>query len=716
VNQKTAARLAWGLWTCGIFLIILGFVLIVLGRNDPAPGTFGFRGSDALFALAFGTTGALIATRRPANPIGWLFLTAGILGGANLLSSEFASYSIHHEVAVPGGNTAKWFSDWLWFQGQLIFVFLLLLFPDGSLPSPRWRPLVWIVVSGTALALIGGWLSPTAPATFDDPITIWPLPGTLGATARTVSSAGTVLTLLTLLFSTSAPIVRYRRATAEVRQQLKWFAAAAGLVGMILIAFIAVMTTAPSYASLLSVLWVIAASMIPVATGIAILRHRLYDIDVVINKAVVFAVLAAFITVVYLAIVVGIGALVGARGNFALSILATAIIAVAFQPARERARHLANRLVYGKRATPYETLSEFAGRMSEAFATEEILPRMARILGEGTGARRAEVWLRVGGEIRPAASWPEEQPMSNPISLQSDDVPEIDDVDRVVAVRHHGELLGALAVSKPPTEPLTPAEDELISDLASQAGLVLRNVRLTSELQARLEELQASRQRLVTAQDEERRRLERNLHDGAQQQLVSLAIKLRMARSISDKDSAKADQILAEVEREAADALEDLRDLARGIYPPLLADQGLVAALSAQARKAALSVEIVSDGVGRYPQEIEAAVYFCCLEALQNAAKYARASRAVVRLAGDDQSLNFSVEDDGAGFDPATTPRGTGLQNMADRVEALGGRFEIDSRPGEGTRVTAKIPAAVGPGLTPLAGGKRVRQDDAIQK
>jgi signal transduction histidine kinase len=286
----------------------------------------------------------------------------------------------------------------------------------------------------------------------------------------------------------------------------------------------------------------------------------------------------------------------------------------------------------------------------------------------------------------------------------------------VVAVRHQGELLGVLSVSKPPAEPLSPAEEKLVSDLASQAGLVLRNVRLTSELQARLEELQASRQRLVTAQDEERRRLERNLHDGAQQQLVALAIKLRMARSISAKDSAKADQVLAEVESEAADALENLRDLARGIYPPLLADQGLVAALSAQARKAALPVEVVSDGVGRYPQEIEAAVYFCCLEALQNAAKYSRASRAVVRLAGDDLSLNFLVEDDGAGFDPATTARGTGLQNMADRVEALGGRFEIDSRPGEGTRVTAKIPAAVGPGLTPLAGGKRVRQDDVIQK
>jgi signal transduction histidine kinase len=716
VNQKTAARLAWGLWTIGILLDILGLVLVALGRHDPAPGTFGFRGSEAMFALVFGTVGALIASRRPANPIGWLFLTAGVLAGAGLVSNEFANYALHHEVALPGAGTAAWISEWGWFPSQPIFALLLLLFPDGRVPSPRWRPLVWVIVSGTALALVGGWLSPAVPATFDDPITVWPLPGALGAFAGTVSSIGASLTMLSLLLSTSAPIVRYRTATTEVREQLKWFATAAAVWGLFLIAFVAIMATAPGYVYPLSILWMISAAMIPVATGIAILRHRLYDIDVVINKAVVFAVLAAFITVVYLAVVVGIGAVVGARGNFALSIFATAIIAVAFQPARERARRLANRLVYGKRASPYETLSEFAGKMSETFATEEILPRMARILGEGTGARRAEVWLRVGPEIRPAASWPEKQRDVKPIPLRDGQLPEIGDLDRVVAVSHQDELLGALAVSKPPAEPLSSAEEKLISDLASQAGLVLRNVRLTSELRARLEELQASRQRLVTAQDEERRRLERNLHDGAQQQLVSLAIKLRMARSISDKDSAKADQMLADVEREAADALEDLRDLARGIYPPLLADQGLVAALSAQARKAALPVEIVSDGVGRYPQEIEAAVYFCCLEALQNAAKYARASRAVVRLAGDDQSLNFSVEDDGAGFDPATTARGTGVQNMADRVEALGGRFEIDSRPGEGTRVTAKIPAAVGPGLTPLAGGKRVRQDDGIQK
>src|SRR4029453_11366894 len=175
--------------------------------------------------------------------------------------------------------------------------------------------------------------------------------------------------------------------------------------------------------------------------------------------------------------------------------------------------------------------------------------------------------------------------------------------------RHQGELLGAITVKKPPSEPLTSDERKLLNDLAAQAGLVLRNARLTEELRLRLEELQASRQRIVAAQDQERRRIERNIHDGAQQQLVALAVKLGLVRTIGRTDQEKADQILVELQTDAQQALEDLRDLARGIYPPLLADQGLLAALEAQARKASLPVVVETDGVGRYPQEAQAGGY-----------------------------------------------------------------------------------------------------------
>jgi signal transduction histidine kinase len=252
-------------------------------------------------------------------------------------------------------------------------------------------------------------------------------------------------------------------------------------------------------------------------------------------------------------------------------------------------------------------------------------------------------------------------------------LPVIPDADRVVAVRHQGELLGALSVSKRKGESLTPIEEKLLDDLANQAGLVLKNVGLTSDLQRRLEELHASRQRLVAAQDQERRRLERNLHDGAQQNLVAIKVKLGLAEMMTAKDPQKARDLISALKADTDEALETLRDLARGIYPPLLADKGLVAALESQARKATVPVTVEGDGLGRYPQELEAAVYFCVLEALQNVQKYASAKSATVRLSEVAHALQFEISDDGHGFDQTTMIRGAGLTNMSDRLDALGG-------------------------------------------
>ena len=214
-----------------------------------------------------------------------------------------------------------------------------------------------------------------------------------------------------------------------------------------------------------------------VAIGVAILKHRLYDIDVIINKAVVYGILGAFITVVYVAIVVVVGAFIGAT-QF-LSLVATAIVAIAFQPARDRAKRTANRVIYGKRATPYEVLSGFSEHVSETYGGEDILPRMARLLAEGTGATDATVWLRVDDEMRPAASWPVPAAAATRPSRRTDDgLPAFPDVDAAVAVRHGSDLLGALTVTKPPSDPILPEEDKLLADLAAQAGLVLENFRL----------------------------------------------------------------------------------------------------------------------------------------------------------------------------------------------------------------------------------------------
>ena len=308
---------------------------------------------------------------------------------------------------------------------------------------------------------------------------------------------------------------------------------------------------------------------------------------------------------------------------------------------------------------------------------------MASIIKETARAGGATVWLLIGREFRAAATTGriDDPP---PVAAEGDELPPMP-ADYAAPVKHQGQLLGALAVSMAANDPIDRTRERLVDDLASQAGAVLKNVRL-------VEDLRASRKRLVAAQDEERRRLERNIHDGAQQQLVALSVKLRLLEQLAPREPSKAAEMASELQAETATALEDLRDLARGIYPPLLADRGLPAALEAQARKSPVAVTVMPDGVGRYPQDVESALYFCCLEALQNIAKYAGASHAEIRLTASGGEVAFVVADDGEGFDPSAVLHGSGLQGMADRLEAVGGTLEIRSWPGSGTTVTGRVP------------------------
>jgi signal transduction histidine kinase len=434
--------------------------------------------------------------------------------------------------------------------------------------------------------------------------------------------------------------------------------------------------------------------------GVAILRFRLFDMELVVRRAFVFGVLAAFTTVVYVVVVIAIPTLIlgpsEVSGFGLLPFVAAAVIAIAFQPVRGWARRLAARTVYGERATPYEVMSELAERMGESFGEDDLLPRIARAIGEGTRAERADVWLRVGTQLRHAANWPGDQGDGSMIPLTGEELPDGIPGDTAVPVIDRGEILGALSLSEAPGEAVSDAERRLLDGVASQAGVALRNIRLTEELRDNLAQLMASRQRLVTAQDEQRRKLERDIHDGAQQQLVAMSVKAKLAETMMERDPDVARRIVGELRTESQEALESLRDLARGIYPPLLADEGIAAALEAQARRSSVEVTVRAESIGRESQEVEAAVYFCCLEALQNIAKYANARSAEVVLTRSDGVLRFEVRDDGVGFDPETTKRGTGLQNMADRVEALGGRVEVRTDVGAGTTVVGTIPVASG--------------------
>jgi signal transduction histidine kinase len=691
LKQESSARLAWLLWALSLVLVVLFGVVAVSHREINTDLNIALNAHDAFTALVFPAVGALIASRRKENPIGWILLAIGLSAGASAVANVYAGeVPIGSPASPAGANAVKWFNSWVWVPEWFLFVtFLLFLFPDGSLPSPRWKWLGRLGGVGMGLLILGGMLSPDAPglAGYDNPIG-------LGSGVDVLLPVGLALFLVTAIASVVALVMRFRRSAGEEREQMKWFAYA-GVATLVLRLVDLTVGRGANAAHPLVALGFVAVPLLPVATGIAIFRYRLYDIDVVINKTVVYGSLAAFITAVYVAIVVGIGTLVGQgdQQNLALSIAATAVVAVGFQPVRQRVQRLANRLVYGKRATPYEVLSEFSARMGGTQAAEDLLLRMARMLAEGTGASEALVWLKVGSELRPAARWPEGT-LPASLALADGEVPELPDASLALPVTHRDELLGALSLAKAPGERLSPAEDKLAADLASQAGLVLRNVRLTEELLARLEQLRASRQRIVAAQDEERRRLERNIHDGAQQQLVALAVRIRLARSLADKEPERAETMLEQVEAEVGAALDDIRDLARGIYPPLLADQGLVAALQGQARRAVVPVRVVAVGITRYPQEAEAAVYFCVLEALQNVAKYAGAARVSIRLRDEGHALTFEVEDDGAGFDTTSRGYGTGLQGMADRLAALGGELRVDSAPGKGTRVVGLLPVS----------------------
>jgi signal transduction histidine kinase len=697
MKARTAHRIAWGTAALFIALALVGETLVVLNRSaaDVAENV-----ALGLVFMAMAVVGALVASRRPENPIGWILVFSASGVAVAFVSGEYAYYAlVTNPGSLPGAQWASWLSSWVWLATFTpLLTFLLLLFPDGHLPSHRWRPVAWV---GGAVVAFSVLVVPFAP----DLDSELPVRNPVEVSAiQSVAEAMWIVVwplLVALIVASAASlIVRFRRASGEEREQIKWFAFGASVMaGSFVLSMVLGLLNLSQFEETVpgTLLSIVGFASIPAAAGIAILKYRLYDIDIVIKKTVVFGVVAAFMTLVYVAIVVGIGTFVASESNAVLTIAAAAVIAVAFQPVRERARHLANRLVYGKRASPYELLSEFSGRVSGVYATEDLLPRTARVIGEGTGATRADVWLKVGSQIRPAGTWPDEAPRLEAMAVPDGEVPPIPGADGVFPVRHQGELLGALTLTKPRGEPLTPAEEKLLTDVASQAGLVLRNVRLTAELRANLEELRASRQRIVTAQDEERRRLERNIHDGAQQQLVALAMKLGLARTLAQRDPNTAFGMLDQLQSEAQDALDNLRDLARGIYPPLLADQGLVAALDAQARKASIHVDIEADGIGRYPQDVEAAVYFCTLEALQNVAKYAAASRVTVTLAADDGEVLFTVSDDGVGFDPATARRGSGLTNMSDRLSALGGTVEIRSAPGEGTTVSGRLPARADP-------------------
>ena len=677
------ARWPWIVLALGAAFASLGLVFVSL-NGDSLIG----ESTNFLAFMGMGVVGALSLSRAPGNRIGALLLWVAVSVGAAFATAVWSTYLFEHGDRAAAGWVG-WLGNTLWTLSLFpLLVLLPLWFPDGKLVSPRWRSVSWVGIALSVAAFLTlGFALPTQPVSVDAAGNDIEIANPLHVPAlepiEWLAWALWPALLALFVLAIASMFIRFRRSTGVERQQLKWFAFASTLLAGYFAVSAILEAVGISEGPIGQMISGLVFAGIPVAVGIAILQYRLWDLDVVIKKAVVAATLVVLAVAVYAGAVALLASLTADRGNTGALFVVALGLGIAFRPVMRVARRFADRVVYGRRATPYEVLAEFSDRMGTSFATADVLPRMAQVLGEGTGAETARVWLLVGGEFHPAAAWPPDASPAEPvrpIGTRFDISGEA-----VTEVRDRGELLGALSVRMPASDPMSPSKDKLVRDLAAQAGMVLRNVRL-------VEDVRASRQRLVAAQDEERRRLERNIHDGAQQQLVALAVKARLARQLTERDPAKAAEILGQIEEETQSALEDLRDLARGIYPPLLADRGLVAALEAQSRKASVPVSVEADAVGRYPADVEATVYFCTLEALQNVAKYAGADRTVIRLSQSNGSLSFEVVDEGRGFDPDAVATGSGLQGMADRLAAVGGSLEIRSAPGSGTTVAGRVP------------------------
>jgi signal transduction histidine kinase len=681
LSEVRPARWPW-VALAGFFSFAITGMIGVAVNGESLAGQIPYVIAFTLFAIV----GALLLSRLPGNRVGGLLLFGAAVTAGSFAAGELMTYLVREGVTEGPAVVAMGLGSSLgWLVGIFpVILFLPQLFPDGHLPSRRWLPFAWLcaaVLAFLGVALLFG--QDTLVGSSDDAVIANPLfmPGLAGIEIPDAVFAVSLIGLL--VGSVLSLVLRFRRSSGVERQQIKWVALA--------VAFLAssfILSTVASAIGLNgdlidSIVSGIAFITVPLAVAVAVLQYHLYDLDVVVKKALVAGALVLLVIAAYAAVVGLLGVITSGNESSGSVFIVALLLGLAFRPVTRFARRIADRVVYGRRATPYEVLTEFSERVGESYATEDVLGRMAQILGQATGAGSARVWLRLGAELHPAASWPTDAEPAAVAVVANEALPTIEG-ETVVEVQDRGELLGALSVAMPPSDPMNPSKERLVRDLASQAGLVLRNVRL-------VEELRASQRRIVTAQDRERRRLERNIHDGSQQQLVALSVKTRLARELTGRDPGKASEMLTQIDAEIQTALDDLRDLARGIYPPLLIDEGLGAALDAQARRSLVPTTIRADGLARYAPEVEAAVYFSCLEALQNVAKYAEANSATVILAQSNGQLTFEVVDDGRGFDPAAERTGTGLQGIADRLGALHGEVTIRSEPGAGTRVRGRI-------------------------
>ncbi len=676
----TRVRVAQLLWILSETLVLLGLGL--RGLHVFAQGAAVPSLADAVVSLVFlviqlalATLGALIVSRRHGNPIGWIFCAAGFTLGMATFTESYAVYSLAAPRTVPGGELAAWLTSLI--QGPSLlgfFVFLLLLFPDGKLASPRWRPVAWLA-SGTIAAIT------LLDASMPGPLSSFPsVANPLGAEglesiidpARVVAY---LILVLILLASAVSLVLRFRTSRGVERQQLKWVTGSGAIVAVVFLLGPIIWSIPALAGTFWSVLFALAFATVPVSAGIAILRHNLYDIDVIINRTLVYGSLTAIVSGIYVAVAAGLGTLLEVEGNVALSLLATGLIAVVFAPLRDRIQRAVNRLMYGERDDPYVAISRLGRRLEATLTPEAVLPAVVQTVREAIRIPYAAIELRQNDGYVIAASSGE--PVDDPLRLP---------------LVYHSEEVGRLLLTPRTGEQFFgPSDRRLLDDLARQAGIAAHAVRLTHDLQR-------SRERLVTAREEERRRLRRDLHDGLGPMLAGFSLQIGAIRNLLERDPAAADGLLTELGTEAETAVGSVRRLVYALRPPALDELGLVGAIRSRAvqytgRTDSNGLDVRVEAAPHLPPlsaATEVAAYWIAQEALMNVVRHARARRCIVRLeVGDD--LCVEVTDDGAGM-PEERPAGVGLLSMRERAEELGGTCVVERIPTGGTRVLAHLP------------------------
>jgi signal transduction histidine kinase len=699
----------------GLLLPLAAAGLAVAGLLVRVPGgTTATAWVTAALIVAWGLCCAAAVLAPERTPL-WLQATGTLLGAVafatDRLSARLAAQArgragqgapgTAHHLAVAVGMVAAALL-------VAVSVHLMLSLPDGRLRT-RARRVCAGAAYGIALA-VGG---------------------SLAAAGREVP-----VWLAVLIWSAAVAVVfpaarvRYDGASARDRERMRW-AAIGGAAGCGLALAVTVLSLLIGWPAPTGPVAEAFMACFPLGMAAGNVPRLGAQGGRLLVQVLAVAGFAATVSVIYLVVILGLGKPPSHPTDqrlLGLSMVAAAVAAVSFAPARERLIDWANRQVFGARQAPDEVLRTFGSRMTRAIAMDELLLQLAESLRKTMALTSADVYTGLGDVLERTAAVPDtgarsliigerERPVIAragvsgrawasvwlPALLESQNVSVADlspPLLRVAPVSHAGELLGLIVVRRPAeADPFSAEDDRVLTELARQVGLALHNARLDTalattldELRKQAEELRRSRARIVASADAERRRVERDLHDGAQQHLVALAVNLRLTRDLITEDTETAVTMLDQLADEVKATIQELRDLAHGIYPPLLADSGLTEALRAAGRRSPLPVAVTAPGIGRYGLDVETAVYFCCLEALQNAAKHAAGASVQVRLWEESGGLLFSVADDGPGFDPAFARSGHGYTNMADRLGAIGGTVRWDSVPGAGTTISGSVP------------------------